>query len=446
MSKGNTEDEEEQDDNSDTEETYTGNRVEYNKVLNYANLRATDIPTVQRIYPPKPGTIKQEKVLGNLKEKLMDTVREYKREHCDNKGNFKQNNLSKEEVEGMKEIKDKIKQKEIVVFSTDKSGRFSVDSPKNYEEAVKLHTKNGVEIDIDSVKKIENKVNQHMRQFNKMFKVGSTHQHEERVTAATISTNTPPPPLYGLRKDHKTTIDREKGPPVRPVCGANQAPNSRLSNFLSRIINDYADNANFKTECRSSEEMRAAFEEYNKMDQEVKERCCIISMDVKALYPSMDWEEITTSVREMIENSEKDIEKVDWQEVGKYIAVNMSEEAIENEGLRNVIPRRKNETNRRISVAYLADKKNDDKWTIARKPGHRQRKKMLAIAVTEGIRTCMENHVYCVGDRMFLQSAGGPIGLELTGAVSRPFMARWDRLYLEKVKQAGGKMMMLRDM
>ena len=108
----------------------------------------------------------------------------------------------------------------------------------------------------------------------------------------------------------------------------------------------------------------------------------------------------------------------------------------------NVIPRRKNETNRRISVAYLADKKNDDKWTIARKPGLRQRKKMLAIAVAEGVKTCMENHVYCIGDRVFLQSAGGPIGLELTGAVSRPFMARWDRLYLEKVKQAGGKMMM----
>ena len=91
----------------------------------------------------------------------------------------------------MKEIKDKIKPKEIMIFSTDKSGRFSVDSPKNYEEAVKLHITNDVEINMDSVKKIENKINQHMRQFNKMFKVGSTHQHEENVTAATISITIP---------------------------------------------------------------------------------------------------------------------------------------------------------------------------------------------------------------------------------------------------------------
>ena len=131
-----------------------------------------------------------------------------------------------------------------------------------------------------------------MRQLNKIFKVGVAIGDEERVTKATLSTNTPPPPLYGLRKDHKSTPDTYKGAPVRPVCGANQAPNSRLSHFLSSVINDYADNAEIQTECRSSEEMRAAFEEYNRLDPHIKEQCCIISMDVKALYPSKEWKEI----------------------------------------------------------------------------------------------------------------------------------------------------------
>ena len=62
---------------------------------------------------------------------------------------------------------------------------------------------------------------------------------------------------------------------------------------------------------------------------------------------------------------------------------------------------------------------------------------MLALAISEGIRLCMSHHVYCLGDRIFLQLSGGPIGLELTGAVSRPFMKRWDKLYLDKVKNAG---------
>ena len=436
----------------DPEETVVdGNNVVQNSTqrdldntLNYANLRATDIPTVQRLYPPKHGTIQQEKILEKLKDDIMKTVAEYKNENCDSKGYFKSNNLSKEENQGIKEIKDKIRNKDIVVFSTDKSGRFSVDTPTNYEEAISVHTAKDIEIDQERVKGIETTINQHMKQFNKMFNVGTTFEQEERVSAATTSTNTPPPPLYGLRKDHKVTNDARKGPPVRPVCGANQAPNSRLSNFLSRIVNDYADKAEIETECRSGEEMKAAFEAYNEKEKAVREQCCVISMDVKALYPSMEWSEIMTAVREMVENSSEEIENVNWYELGKYLAVTMEPEQIEREGLRHVIPMRKteHETHRKITVAYLCDKNNDHKWGNARSPGHRQRKKMLGIAIAEGVRTCMANHVYCMGDRIYLQSEGGPIGLELTGAVSRPFMARWDRLYLERVQQAGGEMLM----
>ena len=275
-----------------------------------------------------------------------------------------------------------------------------------------------------------------------MFKVGSTHEHESRVAGATTSTNTPAPPLYGLRKDHKPVQDSVKGPPVRPVCGANQSPNSRLSHFLSRIINDYADAANIQTECKSSEEMKAAFEEYNRTEPEVRKQCRVLSMDVKALYPSMEWEEIIVSVREMIENSEEVIENADYFEIGKYLAVTLSKEEIDNEKLQHVIPQRKIETNRNITIAYLCNKKNEDQWCRARKPGHRQKKKMLALAVAEGVRVCMASHVYTIGDKLFLQLEGGPIGLELTGAVSRPFMLRWDRLYLERVEEAGMKMML----
>ena len=258
---------------------------------------------------------------------------------------------------------------------------------------------------------------------------------------ATHSTNTPAPPMYGLRKDHKVTEDLEKGPPVRPVCGANQAPNSRLSNFISRIINDFADAAEIGTECRSSEEMRAAFERYNDGEPEEKKKCAIMSMDVKALYPSMEWNEIIVAVKEMVENSKEVVRNVDYEEVGKYLAVTMSKEEIDSEGLSNVIPKRKKETGREISVAYLCNKNNDDKWKEMRKPDKAQEKKMVALALAEGVRACMANHVYCVGDKVFIQQSGGPIGLELTGAVSRAFMCRWDKLYLERVEKAGVKML-----
>ena len=107
-----------------------------------------------------------------------------------------------------------------------------------------------------------------------------------------------------------------------------------------------------------------------------------------------------------------------------------------------MIPTREKETNRRITVAYLNDKKNDSKWKNANVPSSREKKKMIAIAIAEGIKVCMENHVYCVGDKIFLQKGGGPIGLELTGAVMRPFMERWDNMYAKTVEEAGMEMLL----
>ena len=86
------------------------------------------------------------------------------------------------------------------------------------------------------------------------------------------------------------------------------APNSRLGFSLCQIINNYVDCANVKTECRSSEDMHAAFEEFNNLDAASREKC----MDVKDLYPSMSWEEIITAVKEMIINSDMDVMNVDW--------------------------------------------------------------------------------------------------------------------------------------
>ena len=182
-------------------------REESDKILNYANLRATDIPTVPRLYPPKPSTVKNEGIMTKIKEKLMETVAEYKGKHCDRKGRVLAQNITKEETEAMNQLKKRVKDKSVVIFTTDKSGRFSVDTPENYEKAVSEHTKNDVEINQEEVKQIENKLNQHMRQFNRMFKVGTVHNQENRITGATKSINTPAPRLYGLRKNHKETLN-----------------------------------------------------------------------------------------------------------------------------------------------------------------------------------------------------------------------------------------------
>ena len=162
----------------------------------------------------------------------------------------------------------------------------------------------------------------------------------------------------------------------------------------------------------------------------------IVSMDVRALFPSMRWVDIMKAVRNMIETSDMNVENVNWLEVGKYLAVMMSTNDIEEEGLNHVVPKRKN--NRAITINYLQNKKNNKKWHKARKPGRRQQKKMLALAISIGVQQVLANHTYKVGDTIYLQTQGGPIGLEITGAVCRPFMMSWDKsYYLRMVKEAG---------
>ena len=119
-----------------------------------------------------------------------------------------------------------------------------------------------------------------------MFGVGSTWGQQDRVAGASTDTSVPAPALDGLRKDHKTLLpgQEQTGPPVRPVCKASQAPNNQLGYFLSRIVNDYADCAEHKTECHSSEEIRAAFEGFNNLDRDTRKKYRIISRRIYIYY------------------------------------------------------------------------------------------------------------------------------------------------------------------
>ena len=137
----------------------------------------------------------------------------------------------------MRKIKERIKEKQKVFFETYKTGHFASDTNPKYEETLADHFKDDTHVDKKKVRSIKIKCNNHIKQFNKMFCVGASWGHQKRVTNATTSTNVPPPPLYGLRKDHNT-----KPHPVRPVCSANQAPNSWLGHFLCNVINDYVGN------------------------------------------------------------------------------------------------------------------------------------------------------------------------------------------------------------
>ena len=65
-----------------------------------------------------------------------------------------------------------------------------------------------------------------------------------------------------------------------------------------------------------------------------------------------------------------------------------------------------------------------------------QRRKMIGLALEVGIKAVMQGHMYQLDGKIHLQSEGGPIGLELSGALARVIMLIWDRELLQKLNRA----------
>ena len=112
-------------------------------------------------------------------------------------------NLTKIEKEGLRKLQ---KREDIVIFQTDKSARFSVDSKPNYVKACEEHTSNDPTITEDNYAKLVNEINAHSTMWCKILKAGEETSKNgiQRVKENMISsTQCDPPPLYALRKGHK---------------------------------------------------------------------------------------------------------------------------------------------------------------------------------------------------------------------------------------------------
>ena len=99
MSNENYDATERESDNNDTSTNDDSFRVldHENKTADYSNVRATDIPTCQRIFPSKPASMRRETIMQNIKDKMLNKVEEYKNKHCNNKGWIKTKIVRKEE-------------------------------------------------------------------------------------------------------------------------------------------------------------------------------------------------------------------------------------------------------------------------------------------------------------------------------------------------------------
>ena len=227
-----------------------------------------------------------------------------------------------------------------------------------------------------------------------------------------------PPVLYGLPKDHKQVSPGQE-PPLRPVCGANCGPASRLGNVLASLITPCNDSLSYESWVESTEDLQSKIEEFNGLDVSMRENCEVFSMDVRALYPSLGVERTAEAVEEIFSESGVVFKNIDDTELSRYVALVCSEDAIVGRGLSEVVMTRKKSGGRKPAVTGNEMKRRwrdleESLWNApSREPTQDEVKKLLALAVRTDIEHMMKNNLFKFNGTMYIQSEGGMIGSEL---------------------------------
>ena len=120
-------------------------------VFDHRNKRATDVKHNTRVYLPKALDTKLEAGIEVRRQKYLEVHREYAKEFCDEKNN-QQSNLTQSQKQGLRKLRKRIKDGEIVVCLTDKSGKMAVMTMEMYQKAGAVHTDKDEEVDMEYVR------------------------------------------------------------------------------------------------------------------------------------------------------------------------------------------------------------------------------------------------------------------------------------------------------
>ena len=171
-------------------------------------------------------------------------------------------NLTKLEREGHDSLLGRIKDGEIIITPTDKSGRLSVMTKAQYMKAGEVHTSKDQPIGWDIALYLKNQVNSHMWWLTRIVSY-SKNTDQERMFNNLIVSGVDIPEMSLLVKDHKIWQRESDIPvPTRPVVSGNVNINTHLSELISEILEPIALELE-GNEIQSSEEALARIDSLN---------------------------------------------------------------------------------------------------------------------------------------------------------------------------------------
>ena len=171
--------------------------------LDLSKRRVTDLKGNSRVnFPKKQGNFEFEAKLETIRTEAMGIFRRYVKENC-RKGGLQRSNLTKEQENGLRSLRKRVKDGEIVVLPTDKSGKFAVMSRSTYEKAGLSHIGGDEEVEHSELWEAQKQLNGHLAMLIKCFRVGQKWDQTDRVRETMLGEGVATCPVSLLFKDHK---------------------------------------------------------------------------------------------------------------------------------------------------------------------------------------------------------------------------------------------------
>ena len=123
-------------------------------LLDFRKMKVTNFKTNGRIYTPKIGTKEEELIIERTKDEYIRITSQYLSTETD-----KPENITDQQWAGLKKLKKRVKNKELVITSTDKSKKTAVMTTDMYNKCTESHTKIDKKTNWKMIKKIERQAN-----------------------------------------------------------------------------------------------------------------------------------------------------------------------------------------------------------------------------------------------------------------------------------------------
>ena len=418
--------------------------------VNMRKKRATDMRNNRNVFMPGPGPAKVESSHTVRMWVWTETFNEYRRRHCDDKGGPLKKNLTIGQQIALKSLGRKIARLELLVLEADKGKRFVLTTEKTYKAMASDHVAKDKMASICEIRSCQRVLSCTAKAMVNMFGTGMDQgwRNYSRCFDNAGSEAEDAPVLKILPKVHKPPMAAGH-PASRPVVAAATGISSRAGDILADFLEPLVLLGTPRQEDQSTEEVLSQLEDAQAAIKASGSRNTMVgSLDVKALYPSLDQDAAAEVVAQLVYESEVRFNGINWRCVQTFLASNHTQEELKQQGIAHLIPdrvfslvRRPGPTTPELSMKIPQDKEMPpySKWksTDIRTLTSQQKKILLSRAVKTAVKVIFKNHVYQFGGVYYLQVSGGPIGLRLTSVVARIVMDRWSLLFLAKLDNSG---------